>query len=196
MLETLHFPFDTTMSNIDSDIIEAGALLGAAINRYGTIAAPINPPKGTHSSFAILDPTPSSELMVCLHSLRSLLRSAPRDTPLVAAPSLLAGVLMKLLGISSNLASSANSAGDPTRRTAIPPMLSTPLRKLWVDCVVLCHVLGEGLSGVSRINVHAFLRNMMQLVAMSMAFVMRQLPLLHPLRAARYAALFPPPRRA
>jgi hypothetical protein len=157
------------MSSADSDlIVEAGALLGLAVNRYGTAGATINPPKGTHSSFSVLDPTPSSELMMCLHSLRSLLRSAPRDTPLVAAPSLLAGVLMKLLGISSNLAAgTASGPGDPTRRTAIPPMLSTPLRKLWVDCVILCHVLGDGLSGNSRINIHGFLRNMIQLAAMN-----------------------------
>eukprot|EP00957_Ditylum_brightwellii_P200451 15281367-Ditylum_brightwellii.AAC.1 len=28
-----------------------------------------------------------------------------------------------------------------------PPLLSTPLRKLWVDCVVLCHVCGDGIKG-------------------------------------------------
>ena len=152
------------MSDIESDIIEAGALLGAAINRYGTPGKTISPPKGTHSSFAIQSPTPSSELMSYLYSLRGLLRSAPRDNPLVAAPSILQ-VLMKLLGVSSNLAPSPST--DPTRRTAIPPMLSTPLRKLWVDCVVLCHVLGEGLSGNSRINTHGFVRNMIQLAGMN-----------------------------
>ncbi len=152
------------MLDIESDIIEAGALLGATINRYGTPGKTISPPKGTHSSFAIQSPTPSSELMSYLYSLRGLLRSAPRDTPLVAAPSILQ-VLMKLLGVSSNLAPSPSS--DPSRRTAIPPMLSTPLRKLWVDCVVLCHVLGEGLSGNSRINTHGFVRNMIQLAGMN-----------------------------
>lgn len=147
---------------------EAGALLGAAITRYGSVGAfsTINPPKGTHSSFAILAPVPSSELFIQLHSLRSLLRSAPQDTPLVAAPSLLAGVLMKLLGASSNLASSGGG-GDPSRRTATPPMLSVPLRKLWVDCVVLCHSRGEGLSGNSRINIYGFVRSMIQLAAMN-----------------------------
>ena len=166
------------MASPDSSIVEAGAILGAAINHYGSAGTTINPPKGTHSSFSVLNPTPSSELMMCLHSLRSLLRSAPRDTPLVAAPSLLAGVLMKLLGISSNLASAGNNhssatgVGDPAgnslnRRTPIPPMLSTPLRKLWVDCVILCHTLGDGLSGNSRINIHGFLRNMMQLAVMN-----------------------------
>ena len=146
---------------------EAGALLGAAITRYGSPGAfnLISPPKGTHSSFSAISPVPSSELLICLHSLRALLRSAPKDTPLVAAPSLLAGVLMKLLGISNNLASSTNA--DPTRRTATPPMLSTPLRKLWVDCVVLCHTLGEGLSGNTRINIYGFVRNMISLASMN-----------------------------
>lgn len=165
-LGSSHSTLASTMASTDSDIVEAGAFLGAAINRYGTAGATINPPKGTHSSFSVLHPTPSSDLMVCLHSLRSLLRSAPHDTPLVAAPSLLA-VLMKLLGVSSNLASGTSGPGDPTRRTAIPPMLSTPLRKLWVDCVILCHMLGDGLSGNSRINIHGFVRNMIQLAAMN-----------------------------
>jgi hypothetical protein len=112
---------------IPQSVEEAGALLGAAITRYGTGAvATINPPKGMHSSFATVSPVPSSELLGRLHSLRSLLRSVPpKDTPLVAAPSLLAGVLMKLLGISSSLA--ASNPLDPTRRTDIPPMLSTPV---------------------------------------------------------------------
>lgn len=146
---------------------EAGALLGAAITRYGSRDAhkTINPPRGTHSSFSIISPVPSSELFVRLHSLRAHLRSTPKDTPLVAAPSLLAGVLMKLLGVSNTLAS-AKSA-DLTKRTATPPMLSNPLRKLWVDCVVLCHSLGDGLSGNARINIFGFVRNMIQLASMN-----------------------------
>jgi hypothetical protein len=107
---------------------EAGALLGSTVIRYGSASFVINnPPKGIHSSFATLSPVPSSELLHRLHSLRSLLRSAPKDTPLVAAPSLLAGVLMKLLSISSNLAATAPGNVDPTRRVDIPPMLSTPV---------------------------------------------------------------------
>jgi hypothetical protein len=136
---------------------EAGALLGAAITRYGTGSHTIiTPPKGTHSSFATMSPVPSSELLARLHSLRALLRSAPQITPLVSAPSLLA-LLMKLLGISSSLAA---APVDLTKRIDTPPMLSTPLRKLWVDCVVLCHRLGEGLSGNARINIYGFVRNM------------------------------------
>ena len=99
-----------------------------------------------------------------LHALRALLRSAPESIPLVAAPSLLAGVLMKLLGVSSSIAS---APVDPNRRTATPPMLSTPLRRLWVDCVVLCHRLGEGLSGNTRVNIYGFVRNMISLAGMN-----------------------------
>lgn len=110
---------------------EAGALLGATVIGYGTSSfVTTNPPKGVHSSFATVSPVPSSELFHRLHALRSLLRSAPKDTPLVAAPSLLAGVLMKLLGISSSLAGTMNMTGggvDSAKRTDVPPMLSTPV---------------------------------------------------------------------
>ena len=167
----VHINNSTTTSVTDDSpqsIEEAGALLGAALTRYsspGSHNATIDPPKGTHSSFATISPVPSSELMVLLHSLRSLLRSAPTDTPLVAAPSLLAGVLLKLLSISNSLASAP--IVDPTRRVGTAPMLSAPLRKLWVDCVVLCHTLGEGLSGNARINIYGFIRNMIALAAMN-----------------------------
>eukprot|EP00980_Cylindrotheca_fusiformis_P023611 scaffold10671_cov131-Cylindrotheca_fusiformis.AAC.9 len=152
---------------VPQSVEEAGALLGATITFYGTSHnyKTISPPKGTHSSFATISPIPSSELFVRLHTLRALLRSAPTDTPLVAAPSLLAGVLIKLLGVSNKLASATNA--DATRRVPIPPMLSTPLRKLWVDCVVLCHSLGEGLSGNARINIYGFLRNMISLASLN-----------------------------
>lgn len=147
---------------------EAGALLGATITVYGVADSYklIKPPQGTHSSFSTITPVPSSELFGRLHTLRSLLRSAPTDTPLVAAPSLLAGVLMKLLGVSNKL---ANNPPNPKnkRRVAIPPMLSTPIRKVWVDCVVLCHSLGEGLSGNARINTFGFVRNMIQLASLN-----------------------------
>ncbi|KAL3937599.1 MAG: hypothetical protein SGBAC_007324 [Bacillariaceae sp.] len=147
---------------------EAGALLGATITVYGVADSyKLNKaPQGTHSSFSTISPVPSSELFVRLHTLRSLLRSAPTDTPLVAAPSLLAGVLMKLLGVSNKL---ANVPPNPKnkRRVAIPPMLSTPIRKVWVDCVVLCHSLGEGLSGNARINTFGFVRNMIQLASLN-----------------------------
>lgn len=154
----------TSSDDLPQSVEEAGALLGAAITRYNAGAyKTISPPKGTHSSFATISPVPSSELLQRLYSLRALLRNAPTDTPLVAAPSLLAGVLIKLLGISSTLA----TAPPTPSRTATPPMLSTPLRKLWVDCVVLCHQLGEGLSGNARINIYGFVRNMISLAALN-----------------------------
>jgi hypothetical protein len=154
----------TNSDDLPQSVEEAGALLGAAITRFNAGAyKTISPPKGTHSSFSTISPVPSSELLQRLYSLRALLRNAPTDAPLIAAPSLLAGVLMKLLGISSTLA----TAPPTPSKTATPPMLSTPLRKLWVDCVVLCHQLGEGLSGNARINIYGFVRNMISLAAMN-----------------------------
>mmetsp|Transcript_8614 Transcript_8614/g.24768 ORF Transcript_8614/g.24768 Transcript_8614/m.24768 type:complete len:2534 (-) Transcript_8614:705-8306(-) len=195
-------------NEMPQSIEEAGAFLGAAINFYGTESSTvIKPPKGMHSSFSVLSPIPSSTLLVRLHSLRALLRNAPTDKPLVAAPSILA-LLMKLLGASSTLAnvatsattitaltassitqnvlvgkvvaaspSSGNSVGSASasgsamgsaggpiiKRVEPPPMWSTPLRKVWVDCVVLCHALGDGLSGPARINLYGFVQNMIAL---------------------------------
>ena len=127
---------------------EAGALLGAAITKCNVTSIPsIKPPKGMHSSFAIMSPVPSSELFTRLFQLRALLRDCDNKEPLVAAPSLLA-VLMKLLGVSSSLAPQFANDG----RVNTPPLWSTPLRKLWVDCVVLCHVLGDSLTGKARID--------------------------------------------
>ena len=155
---------------LPQSVEEAGALLGAAITRYAIPASLIPPPKGLHSGFATYGSSnqnkqggqssggssitggygsvPSSELFHRLAQLRSLLRSASTDVPLVAAPSLLAGVLMKLLAMSSQLAvggsgsnsgatsssslsssSSMSSAVDLNqKRTGIPPLLSTPVR--------------------------------------------------------------------
>ena len=161
----------------------AGALLGAAITICGTGATTENaPPKGMHSSFATATSIPSSQLLMRLYYLRALLRASPPEEPLVAAPSLLA-VLMQILGTSNQLAaknaaagttmstitssSSSSGAGASPLRQEIPPMLSTPLRKLWVDCVVLCHTLGEGLSGTARTSLFAFLKNMIALAGMN-----------------------------
>jgi len=157
------------MDDRPQSVEEAGALLGAAITICGVGTTTENaPPKGMHSSFATAGALPSSELLMRLCYLRSLLRAAPQDEPLVAAPSLLA-VLMKLLGTSNELAAkntAANTAaGD--QRPDVPPMLSTPLRKLWVDCVVLCHRLGEGLSGTARTSLFSFLKNMIALAGMN-----------------------------
>lgn len=146
-----------TNDYVAQSVEEAGALLGAAITRCSASAQTTHlPPKGMHSSFATISPLPSAELFSRLHSLRAHLKSTPVEEPLVAAPSLLA-VLMKLMGVSNNLASTSQPKDS---RALTPPMLSTPLRQLWVDCVVLCHSLGEGLSGAARIDVFAFIRNM------------------------------------
>jgi len=160
---------DASEDAMPQSVEEAGALLGAVITRYGKESFVItNPPKGIHSSFAVISPVPSSELLGLLHTLRSLLRSAPKDTPLVAAPSLLAGVLMKLLGISSSLAAKISGNDDPSKpRVDVPPMLSNAIRRIWVDCVVLCHSLGEGLSGAQRINLFGFVRDMIILAGLN-----------------------------
>jgi hypothetical protein len=118
------------VDEIPQSVEEAGALLGATVIGYGSSSfVTTNPPKGIHSSFETVSPVPSSELLHRLHALRSLLRSAPKETPLVAAPSLLAGVLMKLLGMSSGLAGNMSSTGsDSVKPNDVPPMLSTPVR--------------------------------------------------------------------
>jgi hypothetical protein len=144
---------------------EAGALLGATITRCGkeTFQA-TPPPKGMHSSFAAVNTVPSQELLERLHALRAFLRSVPKSQPLVSAPSLLA-VLMKLLGVSTSLAAAAATlpAADTQRRVETAPMLSTPLRKLWIDCIVLCHKAGQELTGTAKIHTTNFCRKMLDL---------------------------------
>lgn len=150
---------------------EAGALLGATITRCGREHTPLSaPPKGMHSSFATVFPAaPSAELLNRLYALRAILRTYQRNDngnngagdgeacppppqPLVSAPSLLA-VLIKLLGVSTSIANrvAAGHRDDSSQRCSVDtaPMLSTPLRKLWVDCVVLCHSLGASAAASS-----------------------------------------------
>ena len=175
--------------NLPESVEEAGALLGAAMTRYSSSSATdvIAPPAGIPSAFSVTHPIPGNELFTQLYSLRALLRTCPRNEPLVAAPSLLAGVLLKLLGISSSLAAAASAASSSgggssssrsgssaqsTRQQAPPPLFSTGLRTLWVDCVVLCHDLGDGLSAAGpnsnlKMNLFGFCRNMMALASMN-----------------------------
>ncbi|GAX24402.1 hypothetical protein FisN_4Lh537 [Fistulifera solaris] len=142
---------------------EAGALLGATITRCGKETFPlITPPKGMHSSFATTLPVPSSEILNRLYDLRALLRSTPSNEPVTAAPSLLA-VLMKVIGVSTSLAAAAAPSNPAVRRLETPPLFSTPLRKLWVDCVVLCHVRGIELTGTAKIDTTQFIRRMLAL---------------------------------
>jgi hypothetical protein len=142
---------------------EAGALLGATITRCGKETFPlITPPKGMHSSFATTLPVPSSEILNRLYDLRALLRSTPPNEPVTAAPSLLA-VLMKVIGVSTSLAAAAAPSNPAVRRLETPPLFSTPVRKLWVDCVVLCHVRGIELTGTAKIDTTQFIRRMLVL---------------------------------
>lgn len=221
----------TTTWEHPSSVEEAGALLGATITKcsgsgssggggvglssHPGMAAPTTPPpRGMHSAFGVVTPVPSAELVMRLYALRVWLQrslrqppGADQPQPLVAAPSILA-VLMKLLGVSTKLAthppvpssfSTATSSTVTSHATATitassssrspsplppltlsssaepvvmvpfdtPPMLSTPLRKLWVDCVTLCHVLGMGLTGPTKITTTSFVRTMMDIAVLN-----------------------------
>lgn len=157
-----------------SSVEEAGALLGASITRLSVSKDATSthkaPPSGMHSSFTVRTEVPTTELFMRLYQLRTLLRLPPENNePLVAAPSILA-VLMKLLTLSSSMAPSylhyneALSSGS-TQRPETPPMLSEALRHLWVDCVALCHVQGEKLTGSAKIQTTQFLRQMLTLAS-------------------------------
>jgi len=130
-----------------ASVEESGAILGATITTYGKESSEIHqPPKGMHSSFATKTRIPASEMVSNLYDLRALLRA--EDTPLESAPSLLA-VLMKLLGVSTALANSKTTS----------PMLSTPIRRLWVDCVAICH------ERAPKNETRPFVRQMLSLAA-------------------------------
>jgi hypothetical protein len=45
----------------------------------------------------------------------------------------------------------------------LPPLLSTPIRNIWVECISLCLSLGCPLSGNLRIDVYTFLGKMMEI---------------------------------
>ncbi len=102
--------------------------------------------------------------------------------PFDAARSILA-VLMKLLEASSAVANGevgSNGSDEASRvvprqikhanlprknkqHKPLPPLLSTPLRNVWVECISLCLALGCSLSGNLRIDVYAFLGKMMEI---------------------------------
>lgn len=134
------------------------AAAAAAADAHPTTAAL---PHGMHPAFAVSGRQTASELVSRLYVLRALLRTVQSQSQsqsqsgsktaslLPAAPSILQ-VLKKLLGVSTQLAGAAaattmsssgshSEAAAPKRDT--PPLLSTPCRKLWVDCVVLCYQL-------------------------------------------------------
>ena len=74
---------------------------------------------------------------------------------------------------SSNAASSNPSSSNVSSMTSSssisfqPPMLSTALRNIWVECVVICVVLGETLNGRTRVDFYAFLRKMMEFASLN-----------------------------
>lgn len=109
--------------------------------------------------------------------------------PFTAARSILA-VLMKLLEASSAIATGDILGGSgqndattkavksispspkhaphiPNKTTKqhkhVPPLLSTPIRNVWVECISLCLALGCSLPGKTRIDVYAFLGKMMEI---------------------------------
>lgn len=173
-----------------SSVEEAGALLGMSITQLtitmsstgsvDTGPKVLSPPVGMHSSFRVLRPaTCHSNLLCRLYQLRALLRSnessQQNNKPLAVAPSLLA-VLVKLIGVSQQLAPAYNTYATTgiassaphesvSSRPNTPPMLAHALRQVWVDCVTLCHVRGYGLSGTARIDTSKFIRSMLTLAS-------------------------------
>lgn len=168
------------IARLPESVEEAGALLGATITQCGKQLYELNAaPDRMHSSFAITHPVPSQELLDRLYSLRALLRSEAASheiakSSLSAAPSLLQ-VLKKLIGISTQLAAVSaqaelNSVKGSNAATSIsprifetPPLLSVPLRTLWVECVVLCHRLGDS----SKTDTIQFVRQMLALAILN-----------------------------
>jgi len=68
-------------------------------------------------------------------------------------------------GGGSSSGGGGSSKGVPVRLT--PPLLSTAMRTTWVDCVVLCYRLGDGLTGPARVDPLSFLQRMMDVVALN-----------------------------
>lgn len=167
---------------------EAAALLGATITtlagKSNLSLRTVEPPQGMHRVFGTVKDLPGSQLLTRLFYLRALLRSVEKEqivskTPLLSSPSILA-VLMKLLTISNTMGqesqqfSSSQSFGNAGTETSAaqrqgPPLLSTPLRGLWVDCVVLCHAVavGTGSGKQNGVDTVQFLRKLLDLVGLN-----------------------------
>lgn len=148
-------------NNLPDSVEEAAALLGASITQLTgqTIFPRQLPPKGMHSAWSTYSNLPSTELLQRMYALRSLLRAT--TAPLEAARSILA-VLMKLVNLSSTMAASnATTSNDHSRVALTPPLLSTPLRTLWCDAVVLCYT-----QGPSNMETVAFVRQMLALAVL------------------------------
>ena len=167
----------TISDEFPSSVEEAAALLGAAITRLTASSSSIQstykaPPTGMHSSFTVRTVVPSTELLVRLYQLRTLLRQhslVDNNQPLVAAPSIL-HVLMQILNLSSTMAPSYlhyNEAlsSNAAARPETPPLLSEALRHLWVDAVALCFVHGGGSS--NNMSTTPFLRQMLAMAVLN-----------------------------
>jgi hypothetical protein len=85
---------------------------------------------------------------------------------------------MKLLEVTSSIPDTAEDKdkslgglGSPKtmikrpvkQHKPLPPLLSTPLRTVWVHCVALCISLGSSLPGNQRTDVYAFITKMMDI---------------------------------
>ena len=122
---------------------------------------------------------------ICYKPLKQALQVSlpPRDKPpepFTASRSVLA-VLMKLLEVTSSISDTEEKdkplagLGSPKTKQkrvikqhkALPPLLSTPLRRVWVNCVASCISLGSSLPGNQRTDVYAFITKMMDIVNMN-----------------------------
>ncbi|GKY98505.1 hypothetical protein MPSEU_000807600 [Mayamaea pseudoterrestris] len=148
--------------NLPESIEEAAALLGATITQMTgqpLILPRQLPPKGMHSAWSTYSNLPSTELIMRLHTLRAFLRNS--SSPLVSARSIQA-LLMKLIGMSSALATQVLSAHEAAGAFILtPPLLSNAIRKLWCDSVVLCHGVGQSMETI------AFVRSMLALAVLN-----------------------------
>jgi hypothetical protein len=154
--------------DIPDSVEAAGALLGAAITKCTISSLMTAPPRGMPAAFGHHAAVSSAELLQRLYELRSFLHST--KAPLLAAPSLLA-VLMKLLAISNNSNNSNNPAAAASsqqqQQQHLRPLSSIPIRHVWADCVVRCHVLGAGLKGVAAVDTLQYARQMLVLAVMN-----------------------------
>jgi len=61
--------------------------------------------------------------------------------------------------------SSSNSLSSPFPPTLNPPLLSTAIRNIWVQCVTYCLIMGDLGKGRSRIDIYEFTRKMMTIAS-------------------------------
>lgn len=62
-----------------------------------------------------------------------------------------------------HLANSNHPGGKAKQHRPQPPLLSTPIRNVWVECISLCLALGCSLPGNLRTDVWVFLQKMMEI---------------------------------